>query len=142
MDRDMNDDVEQKEPVINGRTSPSRTWRLLGWSIALLLLLTPLVAMRFTEEVRWTIGDFLVFGAMLATAGMLLEWLFRLRADRAWRLAAALAVLAGFGLLWAQGAVGLVGNGNNTASLAILAGAGIALAGGLYVFGRRKARPS
>ena len=138
----MSDNTRPDGPATRHRPAPGRTWRLLGWSFALLLLLTPLVAMRFTEEVRWTTGDFLVFGALLATAGLLLEGLLRLSADRAWRLAAGLAVLAGFGLLWAQGAVGLVGDGNNVASVAILAGAGIVIAGGLYVFGRRKVRPS
>ncbi len=138
----MNDRTQRNGPSAGHRPAPGRTWRLLGWSLALLLLLTPLVAMRFTEEVQWTTGDFLVFGTMLAAAGLLLEGLFRLNADRAWRLAAGLGVLAGFGLLWAQGAVGLVGDGNNAASVAILAGTGIAIAGGLYVFGRRKTRTS
>ncbi len=138
----MKDRTERNGPDTGRLPAPGRSWRLLGWSFALLLLLTPLVAKRFTEEVQWTTGDFLVFGTMLAAAGLLLEGLFRLSADRAWRVAAGLGVLAGFGLLWAQGAVGLVGEGNNAASVAILAGAGIAIVGGLYVFGRRKTRTS
>jgi hypothetical protein len=135
----MHDSGKRNTPANPGRNPHPRTWRLLAWSVALLLLLAPLVAMRFTEEVQWTIGDFLVFGALLATAGLLLEGLFRLSTDRVWRLAAALAVLAGFGLLWAQGAVGLVGDGNNAASAAILAVAGISIAGGLIAFGKEKA---
>jgi hypothetical protein len=139
----MSDDGKQNSPAMPGRVSRTGTWRLLGWSGALLLLLTPLVAMQFTEEVQWTTGDFLFFGALLATAGLLLEWLLRLRADRAWRLAAGFTVLAGFVLIWAQGAVGLVGEGNNAASLAILVGAGIVFAVGLVAFfGRRKGRSS
>ena len=48
------------------RPEPGR--RLLAWGAAAALLLLPLVAMQFTEEVNWTVFDFLVFGSMLAVA--------------------------------------------------------------------------
>ena len=38
------------------------------WGTAAFLLLLPVVAMRFTNEVTWDGTDFIVFGAMLAAA--------------------------------------------------------------------------
>ncbi len=32
--------------------------RIAAWSAAALVLLLPLVAMQFTEEVNWTVADF------------------------------------------------------------------------------------
>lgn len=40
-------------------------WRIASWSAAALLLL-PLVAQPFTDEVNWTAADFVVFGGVLA----------------------------------------------------------------------------
>ena len=44
-------------------------WRILGWGTALIMLLIPFISMQFTDEVDWTVSDFIVFGAMLAAAG-------------------------------------------------------------------------
>ena len=50
-----------------------RRWRLAAWSVAALLLLLPLVAMQFTDEVNWSLADFVVFGALWLAS----VWLFR-----------------------------------------------------------------
>jgi hypothetical protein len=134
----MKRSYNESEAVDSSPASKALPWRLLGWLAAGILLLTPLVAMQFTEEVRWTPGDFLVFGAMLFLAGIALEWVFRAGRNMGWRLGAGLAVLVGFGLLWAQGAVGLVGDGNNLASFAVLAVAGLVIVAGLFALARRK----
>ena len=42
-------------------------------SAAGLLLLLPLVAMQFTNEVNWTFSDFLVAGILLFGTGGLIE---------------------------------------------------------------------
>ena len=39
--------------------------------ITALLLMIPLVAMQFTDEVNWNIGDFVIMGAMLSGIGSL-----------------------------------------------------------------------
>lgn len=86
-------------------------WRLALWGGAALLLLAPWVAMRFTAQVDWSAGDFLVFGAMLALACGACElaaWTLR---RRALRLAAWAAIALAFGLVWAELAVGLFGPG-------------------------------
>ena len=82
-------------------------WRIAGWSAAAALLLAPLVAMQFTEEVNWTPFDFAVFGALLAVAGGAFELVVRLTRRQAVRAAAGAAIAAAFLLAWAHGAVGL-----------------------------------
>ncbi|MHA6332745.1 hypothetical protein ACXYL9_03590 [Qipengyuania sp. CAU 1752] len=74
---------------------------------AMLLLATPLVAMQFTSEVVWKLGDFLVFAFMFAGLGLLLEGAARIgrnAAMRAWLMAGAVAI---FLVIWAELAVGL-----------------------------------
>ena len=44
-----------------------RVLRPVVWGGAALLLLAPWLAMRLTDDVAWTGGDFAVFGAMLLT---------------------------------------------------------------------------
>ena len=87
------------------------SWRLGLWGGAALLLLLPLLAMQFTDELGWDAFDFLVMGTMLAVACgacELVAWTVRRRALRyfAW---AAIALL--FLLVWAELAVGIFGPG-------------------------------
>jgi hypothetical protein len=55
-----------------------------------LVLSLPLVAMRFTGDVVWSLGDFIAAGVLLATIGVALELAVR----KAGNLAAALGVAA------------------------------------------------
>ena len=114
-----------------GRLDRSRDrWlRRVMWGGAAALLLLPAVAMRISAEVDWTALDFAVFGVMLTLACGAGE--LALRADGGWsyRLAAALAVLAGFLLAWANLAVGVVGEPGNPANLMHLAVLLVAVAG-------------
>ena len=82
-------------------------WRVAGWSAAAALLLAPLVAMRFTEEVNWTPFDFAVFGALLAVAGGAFELVVRVTRRQAARAVAGAAIAIAFLLAWAHGAVGI-----------------------------------
>ena len=95
-------------------------WRIIGWSGAAALLALPAVAMQFTPEVVWTTGDFVAMGAMLLTAGLALEGLVRASRSVPYRLGAAIAVLAGFLLIWVNLAVGFLGDEGNPANLAFL----------------------
>ena len=55
-----------------------------------LILSLPLVAMLFTDEVAWSLADFVLAGVLLATIGVALELAMR----RAGNLAAALGIAA------------------------------------------------
>ncbi len=82
-------------------------WRAVLWGAALLLLALPWVAMRFTPAVRWDLGDFVVFGAMLGIAGGAMEGIARLATDGLSRWFALGGIVLGFLAVWAEMAVGL-----------------------------------
>jgi hypothetical protein len=105
-------------------------WRILGWSTVVFLLLLPLVAMRFTDEVNWTPFDFAFAAGMLGTLGLGLELVFRSRSN-AFRLGAAVALGAAFLIVWSTGAVGVIGSEANPANLLYAAVLAVALLGAL-----------
>ncbi len=96
------------------------TLRLIGWTLVAALLITPAIAMRFTEEVQWTMSDFLFAGIILIGAGVIAE--LAVRASGAWsyRIGAGLAVLASVLLIWINGAVGIIGSEDHPANLLYL----------------------
>ena len=85
--------------------------------IAALVLLLPLVAMRFTDEVAWDVADFALAGAMLAGACGAHELAARTTGSIAYRAAVGIAVLAAFVLIWMNLAVGIIGSEDNPANL-------------------------
>lgn len=103
--------------TVNGGNWRGSRWRLAGWGAATVLLLVPLVAMQFTDEVNWSVADFVVFGAMLACAGGAFELAARMTRNTAYRAAVAVALAAAFLLVWANGAVGIIGSEDNPANL-------------------------
>lgn len=87
------------------------------WGTAAFLLLLPVVAMRFTNEVTWDGTDFIVFGAMLAAACGTCELAVRMTGNSAYRAAVCVAVAAAFILVWMNLAVGIIGTEDNPANL-------------------------
>jgi len=98
------------------------------------LLLIPLVAMQFTHEVVWTFSDFVVAGGLLFGAGLTYVLIARMGSNTTYRVAAGVAVLAGFLLVWANLAVGLVGSEHNPLNLLYGSVLAVALVG---AFGAR-----
>lgn len=96
------------------RTNP---WRIAGWSFAAALLLTPLIAMRFTGEVNWTVSDFIFAGLLIGGTGFLIELAVRKAPSHAYRAAVILALAAAFLIIWANGAVGMIGDEDNPYNL-------------------------
>lgn len=90
-----------------------QAWRMALWGGLLALLLLPLAAMQVTDEVAWDGKDFAIFGVMLAVVGGAIEAGVRLSGAPAYRLGVAVAVVAGFLLVWANLAVGVIGNEEN-----------------------------
>jgi hypothetical protein len=129
--------VVTRDQVREGGRGGSR-WRKAAWSLAALLLVTPLVAMQFTDEVRWTASDFAVFGGMLALALGAFELGGRAAGDTVSRFAVAIAVGATFLLVWAQGAVGVAGHPNRPAGLLFTGLVLAVIAGALLVRFRRR----
>jgi hypothetical protein len=84
----------------NGGGRRGRSWNMAPWGIAALILLLPLVAMQFTDEVVWDETDFAVMGAMLFGACGAYELAARMTGNIAYRAAVGVAVVAAFVLIW------------------------------------------
>jgi hypothetical protein len=80
----------------------------LVWAAFALLLLVPLIAMRFTREVNWSPSDFVVAAMLLFGAALGFEVSARLVRGRWQRRAAVGAICVVVLAIWAQGAVGIV----------------------------------
>lgn len=74
------------------------------------VLLVPLVAMQFSEEVDWSLSDFMIMGGLIFITGMALELIAKRVGDSRRRLAAMSAVALAFLLIWAELAVGVFGS--------------------------------
>lgn len=103
-------------------------WRIAGWSAAAGLILLPLVAMKFTDEVAWTESDFVAVILMLGSVGLGLELAVRIR-NRAFTMAAGLALMVSLLSFWFSGAVGIIGQESEASNLLFLGVIAIALAG-------------
>ena len=81
--------------------------RILGWSAVALILLAPVVAMRFTTEVNWTASDFVFAGVLLIGGAAVIEvvaWKVR---NPVVRIGFALFIVTVVALVWIEGAVGI-----------------------------------
>jgi len=106
--------------------------RLGGWAVVTaLVLMVPLVAMRFSSEVNWTGFDFVFAAVLIFGSGAAFELLTRRTGNIAYRAGAALAILATFLLLWVNGAVGIIGSEDDEANLLYFGVPAIALLGAL-----------
>jgi hypothetical protein len=92
-------------------------WRVAGWSIPVLLLLLPAVAMRFTSEVNWTVSDFIFAALLFGIVGLAFELIVRTSDSLAFRFGAGLGVLSAFLTIWVNGAVGMIGSEDNSYNL-------------------------
>ena len=114
--------------------APAWLWRVLKfgpWLGAGALLILPAIAMRFTEEVDWTAFDFVFADGMFLA--VLLPWELAMRSSRnPMRLAGVAGALGtGFVVIWASGAVGVIGSEDNPANLLFLGVVAVAVVGAI-----------
>lgn len=84
--------------------------RLTGIVLAVaFILLIPLAAMQFTDEVAWTLSDFVAAGVLLSGTGLLCELVLRQVKKETDRIVMIGVVLAALFLIWAELAVGIFG---------------------------------
>ena len=85
--------------------------------ITLFILSIPLVAMQFTDQVKWTLLDFIIMGSLIFSAGFSYILLTRSSSNVIYRVAFAIAIGSTFLVIWVNLAVGLIGSGPNAANL-------------------------
>ena len=77
---------------------------------ALVLLLLPLIAMQFTDEVVWTGTDFLIMGFMLLGLALMIEIILRKVSKPAIKGLLVFGAVLLFLLVWVELAVGIFGS--------------------------------
>lgn len=73
------------------------------------LLLIPVLAMQFTNEVKWSISDFIIAGLLLFGTVLVLEFILRKVTKKENRLLFVILILALLVLTWLELAVGIFG---------------------------------
>ncbi len=77
-------------------------------SIAVLLTI-PLVAMFFTDQVNWSLSDFVVAGVLLLGTGILIDLALQKLKTSRFKIVLILLILFVFLLIWMELAVGIFG---------------------------------
>ncbi len=84
--------------------------RVIGILLAVtILLLIPFVAMQFTDEVNWTVFDFVVAGGLLLGTGLICELVMRKLKKNNYKVGIIAAILLTLILVWIELAVGIFG---------------------------------
>ncbi len=63
--------------------------------------------MQFTNEVNWSVSDFLIMGALLLTVVLVIEFILRKVTNTKSRIGIVAILLVLFLLIWAELAVGI-----------------------------------
>ena len=88
-----------------------RTSSIQGITIVVFaILMIPLIAMQFTNEVNWSLFDFIVMGSLLFGAGIASDFVFRNVVQTKYRIGLIALILFVLLLIWAELAVGIVGS--------------------------------
>ncbi len=87
--------------------------------VTALLLLVPLSAKLLTDEMAWTLSDFIFAGVLIFSTGLTYILVTRVLAPRmgdsiVYRVAVGFALFTGLFLIWVNGAVGIIGSEDNT----------------------------
>ena len=111
-----------------------RSIRRQMWYVSLAtasILMVPLVAMLFTDEVNWNLFDFIVMGILLFATGLTYVLISKISDSIAYRTAIGVAVVAGLLLIWLNLAVGIIGSEDNPANLMYIGVLAVGIIGAL-----------
>ena len=73
------------------------------------MLIIPLIAMQLTDEVEWSLFDFIIMGTLLLITGLMGEIIFKKVKKYTHRVILYVIVAITFLLIWAELAVGIFG---------------------------------
>jgi Kef-type K+ transport system membrane component KefB len=88
--------------------SPNKRLIIIMMAVAIILCI-PLIAMQFTDEVNWTLSDFVVMGLILLSTGLLCELVLRKVTKIQHRIILCALLIFGLFIVWAELAVGIFG---------------------------------
>ncbi len=77
--------------------------------IVIAILMIPLIAMQLTNEVNWSLFDFIVAGTLLFITVSLIELVLWKVRSKPSRIILSITILAGLLLIWVELAVGIFG---------------------------------
>lgn len=83
--------------------------RIAAWSCAAILFALPLVAMQFTDQVHWTLLDFVVAAFLISLPTLAFDLAVRKSDALLYRTGVALALGGAFLLAWLSIGVGIIG---------------------------------
>lgn len=78
-------------------------------SIVLVLLAIPLISMQFTEQVKWSLIDFIITGILLVVTSLIVEFTLRKVMSNKLKIVITVVLLLSLFLVWAELAVGIFG---------------------------------
>lgn len=82
---------------------------LIILSVISVLLVIPFIAMQFSNEVNWSLFDFIVMGGLLLIVGLFLELILRTFRRPSVKIVLIVILFLLFLLTWAELAVGIFG---------------------------------
>jgi hypothetical protein len=85
--------------------------------VTALILLLIFVSMQITDDMNWSVFDFVFAGAVIFGTGLTYQLVTRKAGTMAYRFAVGLALAAAFLLVWVNLAVGVIGSEDNPANL-------------------------
>lgn len=96
----------------SGPTDPGIRRMILTWLAVTigLILLVPLGAMYFIEDMNWSVGDFVVMAALLFAVSALFVLITRVVRSQPFRIVLAVLLALLFVYIWAELAVGIFTN--------------------------------
>ena len=78
-------------------------------SAAALILSVPFIAMQFTNEVKWSLFDFIVMGILLFGTALIVEFILRNVRSLKSRIILCVSAMGALLLIWAELGVGIFG---------------------------------
>lgn len=101
--------------------------------VTMFILLVPLTAMQFTDEVSWGLADFAVAGFLFLGTGFTYVLATRRAGNISHRSAVGVALVAAFLLVWINLAVGIIGTEGNAANLMYIGVLAVGIIGAIIV---------
>ncbi len=71
------------------------------------VLLLPLISMQFSEEVQWTLSDFLIAGVLIFSVSSIISYILSISKTKKTKIVWITLLVILFILLWAELAVGI-----------------------------------